>query len=296
MTLPDILYHYCNTDSFVSIVRNRSIRLSSLSLSNDRMEGRIVKTAILKLAERDGLSEAAKTKLRDSLVFNERYFDGLGFCLSFYGDLLSQWRGYADDACGISIGFGVPYLKSLVISERVVDTHFGLHQVRYKPTEHEAAIDEIYTELRKLVNARAFERPGMTGLLDSRSPLQMVADDQAIKQAHEQLMFKLYELAPKQFTLKANAFSEEKEWRLVSVIEGSKFDGCEYRANRNRVIPYRTVKLDDMTLRGTKRKLKAIREVVLGPKNETPINVVQAMLQHAGFGDVIVKRSKATYR
>jgi hypothetical protein len=296
MAQPEILYHYCNTDSFVSIIRSQSIRLSSLSLSNDSMEGRLVRAAILRLAERDGLSEDAKAELRESLVFNERFFDGLGFCLSSYGDLLSQWRGYADDACGVSIGFGAPYLRSLVHSERVRDPHFALHQVRYKQVEHEAEIDDIYAELRKLIKAGAFKRPGMSGLLDTRSPLQMMADDEAIKQANEQLMFKLYELAPKQFTLKASAFSEEKEWRLVSVIEGNKFNECEYRASRNRVIPFRTIRLGNLTTIGTSRKLKPIREVFLGPKNATPTNVVQAMLKQAGFGDVRVKKSKATYR
>lgn len=260
------------------------------------MEGRLIKAAILKLAERDGLSEHEKIELKESLAFNERYFDGLGFCLSYYGDLLSQWRGYADDARGVSIGFGEPYLRSLVRSERVTDPHFCLHQVKYKQSEHEAEIVHIYTELRKLINAGAFKRPGMAGLLDTRSPLQMMADDEAIKQAYEQLMNKLYELAPKQFALKSSAFGEEKEWRLVSVIEGNKFDKCEYRAVRNRVIPFRTISLGELTATGTSRKLKPIREVFLGPKHVTPTNVVQAMLKQAGFGDVIVRRSKATYR
>jgi len=106
------------------------------------MEGRLVKTAIMKLAERDGLNEDAKVDLSESLAFNERFFDGLGFCLSFYGDLLSQWRGYADDGCGVSIGFGVPYLKSLVHSERDKAPHFALHHVRYKSAEHEAEIND----------------------------------------------------------------------------------------------------------------------------------------------------------
>lgn len=296
MAQPDILYHYCNTDSFVSIVRSQSIRLSSLSLSNDSMEGRLIKMAILKLAKRDGLSEAAIVELGGSLDFNERHFDGFGFCLSFYGDLLSQWRGYADDGCGVSIGFDVPYLKSLVHSERSNDPRFALHQVRYKSAEHEAEINDIYTELRKLISLGAFKKPGMSGLLDIRSPLQMMADDAGIKKANEQLLLKLYDLAPKQFALKASAFSEEKEWRLVSVIEGSKFDNCEYRACRNRVIPFRTIKLDDLRAIRTGRKLKPIREVILGPKNETPPSVVQAMIKQAGFGVVKVKDSKATYR
>jgi hypothetical protein len=93
MAQPDILYHYCNTDSFISIIRSQSIRLSSLSLSNDSMEGQLVTKTIMRLAERDGIVGKEKIELEESLRFNERYFDGLGFCLSAYGDLLSQWRG-----------------------------------------------------------------------------------------------------------------------------------------------------------------------------------------------------------
>ena len=296
MTEPDILYHYCSADSFVSIVRNRSVRLSSLSLSNDSMEGRLLKKTVLRLANRDNLTEAAKIRLNECLDFNERSYDALGFCLSTQGDLLSQWRGYANDACGFSIGFGVPYLKGLVRFVKFSEPHFALHKVRYRTNEHEAEIGEIYTELRKLIEAGAFDQLGQTGLLDSRTQREIASDDLAIKQANEKLMQKLGELAPKQFTLKANAFSEEKESRLVSVIEGNSFFGCEFRANSNRVIPFRTLQLNEMTLQNSKRVLKPIREVLIGPKNKTPPNVVQAILKQAGFLDVRVRESRATYR
>lgn len=37
------LYHYCSTSTFLSIIANRSIWLSSMSLSNDTMEGKLVR-------------------------------------------------------------------------------------------------------------------------------------------------------------------------------------------------------------------------------------------------------------
>jgi len=293
MAISDILYHYCKTDSFVSIIRNRSIRLSSLSLSNDSMEGRLVKATILRLAEREGLDERATAQLQESLAFVERYIDGLGFCLSAHGDLLSQWRGYADDASGVSIGFGRPYLESLTKNSNNLD--FGLHEVKYKKPEHEAEIEDTYRELRNLIDAGAFKRTGTT-LLDARSPLQMVADDAAINKANAELLIKLFALAPKLYKLKAWAFSEEKEWRLVSVLEGNTFENCEYRANRDRVIPFQTIPLTEMKFKNTRRKLKAIKEIILGPKHETPVSVIQAMLKQNGFSEVRVKKSKATYR
>ena len=46
-----ILYHYCSNIAFHSIIENRRIWLSSLSLSNDSMEGRIVAEILARMAK-----------------------------------------------------------------------------------------------------------------------------------------------------------------------------------------------------------------------------------------------------
>lgn len=69
------------------------------------MEGKLVARALMRLAERDGLNPVAAERLQNAVAFLEGMFDGLGFCFSEDGDLLSQWRGYASDATGIAIGF-----------------------------------------------------------------------------------------------------------------------------------------------------------------------------------------------
>ena len=79
MSTAESLYHYCGSDSFVAMISNRSIWLSSLSLSNDSMEGRLVNATVMRLAERDGLDASTRERLRESLAFTERFFDGLGF-------------------------------------------------------------------------------------------------------------------------------------------------------------------------------------------------------------------------
>ncbi|MDP2064189.1 MAG: DUF2971 domain-containing protein, partial [Phaeovulum sp.] len=38
----------------------------------------------------------------------------LGFCLSEESDLLSQWRGYAQDGAGFSVSFSVEKLKHII--------------------------------------------------------------------------------------------------------------------------------------------------------------------------------------
>jgi len=95
-----ILYHYCSNTDFHSIIENRRILLSSLSLSNDSMEGKLVAEILARIAKADGLDQPATRRLQESVSRLEQLFDGLGFCLSEDGDLLSQWRGYAADATG----------------------------------------------------------------------------------------------------------------------------------------------------------------------------------------------------
>jgi len=84
------LYHYCSNDSFHSIIENRSIWLSSLSLSNDSMEGKLLADIIFTLAQDDGLNTDAIKQLQLSIENLENIIDALGFCLSKQGDLLSQ--------------------------------------------------------------------------------------------------------------------------------------------------------------------------------------------------------------
>lgn len=290
MATVETLYHYCGTEAFVALIRSRSVWLSSLSLANDSMEGRLVNASIMHLAARDKLDAQARESLHESLSFMERIFDGFGFCLSEDGDLLSQWRGYADDARGVSIGFSRAYLNALAASRQSEDqSEFAMYKVAYEPDEHEALVEPTYRELRKLIDAGAFKRRGSWSLLDSRSAEEVAADDERIERAYKALMFKVLDLFPRLYELKASAFREEREWRLVSIFSNSNSDSCEFRTSPGRVIPYRAFMLHALDV-------SPIVEVVIGPRHETPPDVIKSLLRQAGFGNVLVRRSDATYR
>lgn len=213
------LFHYCSNETFVSLVKAKTIWLSSLTLSNDTMEGRLVNATLMRVAERDKLDLQSRERLRESLEFTERFFDGLGFCLSEQADLLSQWRGYADDGRGVSIGFDLGYLKELAKASSTSNPPgFAIHRVEYEPDRQEALIRPTYEELRSLIATGAFRKKGLRSLLDTRTQEQIVEEDLAISQAHKSLILKLLELLPMLFALKTPAFREEAEWRLVSML------------------------------------------------------------------------------
>jgi hypothetical protein len=278
----DVLYHYCPTTTFYSIVEARAVRLSSLSLSNDTLEGKLVARTLATLAEREGLTSRDKEYLQHGLGLFERLVDGLGFCLSEEGDLLSQWRGYAGEAHGVAIGFSRTYLDWLGSL-----TSFTLQKVRYDPNEHEAEVMPTFVEVKKLIDAGAYSFP-TRGLLTMGKDEEFEKETKRVESMYQDVTGNLLTLFTKLFLLKSPAFREEKEWRLLSYLLRGAHD-CEYRALADRVIPFRSYELKELNR-------KPIVKVVLGPKHLTPIAVVQDYLKQRGFYEVVVTRSEASFR
>jgi len=282
------LYHYCSNNAFHSIIENRRIRLSSLSLSNDSMEGKLVTEILARIAESDGLDQAATHRLQKSVSILEQVFDGLGFCLSEDGDLLSQWRGYAADATGVSIGFSKDYLEKFAEASRGQEkSGFSLQKVVYDPKTQESLIKPTYTEIRKLIDDGAFRSP-VKVFFDTRSDNEVERDAIKIKKAFWDLSMTTLMLFDKLFLLKTNAFCGEREWRLISYLV-KKGDSCSFRSLNDRIVPFREFDLLDL---GS----DSVAEVILGPKNKTPNKVIESLLTQSGFPNVKISCSKATYR
>lgn len=284
------LFHYCPSSTFASIVSHKSIWLSSLSLSNDTMEGRLVTQTFDRLLSQSKIDAEEMGEIREALKFAEELFDGLGFCLSEKPDLLSQWRGYADDGKGFSIGFAREYLHELKKTKEDGEYGFRIGKVVYEPTEHEAALKPIYDEIKELIDSGKLKRPRFgLGLISMHSEEEMKKIDDEYLKSIKALWLKAIKTLNSVYMLKSKAFSEEAEWRLVSYLSRDADDLAFYRASGNRLIPYREFKLKPLNV-------KAITEVYIGPKNITPNFVIEKFLEQSGFPEVSVNRSAATYR
>ena len=287
----DILYHYCSTASFHAIIESHALWLSSLSLSNDTMEGKLVASAIARLAERDSLDQDSLRRIQDAIGILEKDYDGLGFCLSEDSDLLSQWRGYAENATGVSIGFSSEYLKWLSSENRSRDIPgFTLAKVAYEPSAHDASVAPTYLKVKDLIAAGALKMLGRRSLLtDTRTDEEIERDNASIWSAAWNLFGDTLGLLPELFRLKAPAFREEREWRLISYLVKGGEDHCSHRVVHDRVIPYRKIELIEF-------ERHPIAEVILGPRHGTPPEIVQNFLQLNGYGLVKVRPSEASYR
>jgi hypothetical protein len=286
----DILYHYCSTASFHAIAQSHSLWLSSLSLSNDTLEGKVVATALMRVAKKHLLDEYSIKRLHDAIEGFEQIVDGLGFCLSEDGDLLSQWRGYAADATGVAIGFSTTYLRWLSETFKLrKEPSFTLQKVEYEPSAHESLVEPTYHKAKVFIEAGAFKWSRPRTLLDNRTDEEVEHEKEAIQIVNSELFQALQPLSSKLYQLKAYAFREEREWRLFSYLMKGRKNLCLYRAPQDRIIPYRKFELIEL-------ERNPITEVVLGPKHGTPPKVVEDFLSQNGYGAVQVRRSEGSYR
>lgn len=289
----DTLYHYCTPEAFISMLSSRKIWLSSLTLSNDSNEGKVLNDAFTRILEKN--EHDIEVKKKASAIFDsfEMTMDGLGFCLSSAGDLLSQWRGYAANGQGFSIGFSKQYLTELSKNIASTQPKFNLLEVIYSPDQQELELMSAYNFIKKYIGSGKLNQPSL-----SRLPIRTNAhgadntpeqSDDILESAHLDFFYGVINSLPNMFSLKNPAFKEELEWRLVSFLTKSTANDCLIRVSGKRLIPYREFTLEDLSM-------PIINEVIIGPCNDTPEFVIEKLLFQNGFKDVIINKSSSTYR
>lgn len=111
----EIIYHYCDANAFMSITQNRELWFSDVFAMNDFQE----------MHWGYGVFEAAASQLLEEIP--REFIDQINIvvhgtgnnilplicCFSRDGDVLSQWRAYAQDGKGYAIGFDATELSNL---------------------------------------------------------------------------------------------------------------------------------------------------------------------------------------
>jgi hypothetical protein len=201
-------------------------------------------------------------------------------CFSSVGDLLSQWRAYAKDGTGYSIGFSTqrwqfPTAVSLDSLFTGTGLSSSLERVVYGENEQVAALRRALDQLDDLIT------------LPEIGPYMR----DALRDTGIDLLFYVARF------LKHPAFFEEREWRIAcagsamglapeSVDRGISGE-VKYRAD---AFPYRD--FDFRAIGGS----RAITEIILGPKCVASVDDVRALARSSGFDEAIVRRSTIPYR
>lgn len=283
------LYHYCSNATLLSILSTQEIWASEFSLANDRMEGKWIREVFSQYCSDKGVLSADQDRLLNHLDFVIASAGGAGFCMSEEGDLLSQWRAYSDGSAGVSIGFSKQYFEELgsLRRDRNDDFSASLARVEYDVGKQKLLIAEHLDEILKFVAQGALRRPNLLTPDNEAKEWR----DRFVSMGLRFIFFFFYI-----YHLKNPAFSEEREWRIISYLvrhpHHGKFDQIakmDFRALPDRVVPFTRIKLEQLSC-------PSIVEIVLGPRNITPIEVISGLLEKYGWSNVNVRKSSASYR
>lgn len=273
----------------ISIISKREIWASDFSLSNDALEGKWIREVFSEYCAERGVSRSQTERLLPHLDSVISLVGATGFCLSEEADLLSQWRGYADNGCGVSIGFSKEYFEALgnLKYNRKDEFNASLTKIEYDIDRQKELISEHANAVLEFVSEGALWPP--TFLTPEEEKEKWEANFRSMH-----WRFLLFFGYIHQF--KNPAFAEEREWRLISHVlhdlgkeRGRQISRMEFRALRDRIVPFRRIPLENIDR-------PAVTEIVLGPKNITPEQVIDAALQRHGWLDVKIRKSRASYR
>lgn len=225
-----MLYHYCDNKKMANIIAGHTLRMSDITKSNDYEEIQLFYPYIMAAIEKEykinpfSLDyegekdfEALKRLLHITHKFVNIEFDvgemtSFVVCFCEEGDVLSQWRGYADGGKGGAIGFSLEELKEYC---NLYDGIITLAKVKYISREE---LQSVIAEKAKgvLLNLQN----DISWIVDK---LSMFADDEGYNILLQTRMLHIIKKALiSSLVYKHKSFSEEKEWRIFLVKKSQK--------------------------------------------------------------------------
>lgn len=305
---PDHVFHYTTIEGLVGILSSGVIWATDLSYTNDASEYIYADQIIEEALGRFKLHDPMLAEFLSILRADPRDgFDVYAACFCERGDLLSQWRAYASGGTGYAIQFDWTALSTMFSG---IETAFS-GRVEYG--------GQAQTELIQNV----VSGPALNALLETNTP-SMIVEQYVVRlaeeargepcsagegfknrlEAHRSEIFSaiskstalafLEAFVPLTLCrafLKSPTFSEEQEWRLVS-LRSRNTSGAAFRASRGMLIPY-----VPLNLRDTVGKLP-IRRILVGPTLH-PAQAkrsLEAFLQNRGLPEIRVEASSVPLR
>ncbi|WP_259445336.1 DUF2971 domain-containing protein [Paenibacillus lautus] len=304
----------------MNIIKNKTVRLSDVSKSNDYREtkwlldyiGEEVIRQYKKHSFFDGqliygldedtfLKFVVKSIKEKMLERSEELF--YVACFSKEGDKLSQWRGYADDGNGISVGFNTDSLRKLINKNESL----SLLQVVYPEKNSNSSFEEIRTH--------------STDILQSVLEAIAEGDTKKLFSRETYAIDGLHEISSRVFIkdsikYKNPSFKEEVEWRIVYDEDLDKYTnwedwydevqdksllsgemkllfpyGLQFKAYRNKIVSF-----FDLSFKTCMKNM--INEIIIGPKSEVQEGDIHQILSYYGYEatDINIIKSDSTYR
>lgn len=209
--IPRVLHHYTTMDGLDGITNSMTLWASDVRYMNDSTELEYAAQLIDEIVA-DALAGASESRLRDAYVpgMANTFLTGpqpFISCFCEEGDLLSQWRGYVPGEAGVSLGFDLRFVEALQKDIFGAPGSRGLYlrKVIYDPAEQRRRVrDVVETWLQTLSHLIAADGPGHEW--ESVYPYPAIWSlSMALKEHH--------------LSFKHPTFSEEREWRLIKLVD-----------------------------------------------------------------------------
>lgn len=343
--MTDFVYHYCSLDGFINIMKNKSLWLSDVRKSNDSDEcmylfkhlkvliknsneaNDFIKKLALKYVKayeaQYEYSSLEKPYKRNAELSNIQIpYDQIpivdskvpsvhAICFSEAPDLLSQWRGYAEDGTGIAIGFRTHFLGG----------DSGMFMIRDDEGYHRCAN----------FDAVNYDDNAVFELTECKSPLIMKLCSDEIQLDGNQFEMKelidgaineyLNQLEFQSITHKSSGFAEEREHRIF-ITDPLDFIGgyppkmfAKHPINKkdeDKLERHCFFNLSELKFRAKNCDIVSyyelffnkimddfIAEINIGPKCKARTSDIEFMLKNFGYKNVdgiYIHRSRLSYR
>lgn len=250
------LYHYTSMESFKNIVETKRVFATNIYYMDDDAELSYGIDILKKKCEEIKRESSGK----DTEIV-EQYIAWLEImsqparpfyvcCFTEEDDDLNQWRSYTPPRLGINIGFDAP-----PIVERMTAQMWKFESCIYGKKHQSNLIDAF---LEQFVNANrkwGTDQPGNEGYTTN----------------FERTGNFVFNFLAR---LKHPAYSEEKEWRLISPMMQS-MRNVKFRVGRSMLVPY-----VDVEIYGSQDNKLDIQRIVIGPTphNELALKSIRSLM------------------
>jgi len=323
---PKVLYHYASMEKGTSILKHKNIRLSDITKSNDVKEMSIFfpdlfDEMLKNYDEHNGFSYKFEYKGKGNrqafgLFVNElkkkiekEFEDGsiatFALCLSEEGDLLSQWRGYADDGKGICLGLNVEEILKFVGISSV--SGFSLEKVEYLSKEQiDEWVKNVANQILGIVEI-------ILGAIEEGN-IQYYSAKEFDEDIFDTIYYNILSEVEESIKFKTEGFKEEKEWRFFiknslnkDDIKGKKItsigtlgkgarrktseyvaDNVEFNIKENDMVPFVSLKFE-------KFHNNLINQVICGPNNKIREKDLELFLRKYGYRNCKGRKTNITY-
>lgn len=222
--VPGIVYHYTNAAGIEGFLKSGKLWLTDFRFLNDSAEF----TQSIEIMRRIIIEKRANcievvSKLYeriDTYSARERKSRGYVFSLTAERDDLSQWRGYANEGMGFTIGFSGELLH------KASENDFNFSKVSYDENSEKIILEKALKE----IEAKVIEEYSNNSedeeyiIADAANNFSWLARDRAAYSKHP-------------------SFSSEKEFRLVTFRDSMERD-IKVRVSGDRLVPYVELKID----------------------------------------------------